>query len=150
MSVVTDINHTLNDLIQICLDGENGFKEAAEHVTDSSLKLELMDYSMQRKDFAADLKALVASTGEEPAHHGDLSASLHRAWIDVKSLFTSNDRHAVLAECERGEDAAVEAFRTAATSGLPNDYAQLIQSQFNAVKRTHDRIKALRDAAEKK
>jgi len=149
MSAVTETNSTLNDLVQICLDGEKGFAEAAEHVVDSSLKLELMDYSMQRKDFASDLKALVSSTGEEPSHSGDLSAGLHRAWIDVKALFTSNDRHAVLAECERGEDAAVEAYRNAMASGLPSDYSQLIQSQFAAVKRTHDRIKALRDAAKK-
>jgi len=149
MSTATETSSTLNDLVQICLDGEKGFKEAAEHVADSSLKLELMDYSMQRRDFAADLQALVSRSGEEPSHSGDISAGLHRVWIDVKAAFTGHDRHAVLAECERGEDAAVEAYKTALSHGLSSDIAQLIQSQANAVKRTHDRIKALRDAAKK-
>jgi len=147
MSTTTEMTSTLNDLVQICLDGEKGFAEAASRVNDSSLKLELMDYSKQRRDFAADLKAVVARSGDEPSHSGDVSAALHRVWIDVKAAFTGNDRHAVLAECERGEDAAVKAYEDAIGHGLSSDVGQLVQSQASAVKRTHDRIKALRDAA---
>src|SRR5687768_1950152 len=101
MAVTTEVNSTLNDLIQICIDGEKGFAEAAEHVEDPSLKLELSDYSMQRHDFAADLQSLVSASGEEPSHHGDTAGGLHRAWMNVKTKFTSNDRAAILAECER-------------------------------------------------
>jgi uncharacterized protein (TIGR02284 family) len=147
MSVATETTSTLNDLIQICLDGEKGFAEAADHVKDASLKRELMEYSTQRRDFAADLQSVVAGKGGEPSTHGDASAGLHRAWINVKAVFTSNDRHAVLAECERGEDSAVAAYKKAQSSGMVSDAAQLVQSQASAVKRTHDRIKALRDAA---
>ena len=147
MAVTTDVNSTLNDLVQICVDGEKGFAEAAEHVEDASLKLELTDYSQQRHDFAADLQSLVQASGDEPSHGGDIIGGLHRAWIDIKTKLAGNDRHAVLAECERGEDAAVKAYQKALDSGLPVDYSQLVQSQYTAVKRTHDRIKALRDAA---
>jgi uncharacterized protein (TIGR02284 family) len=147
MAVTTEVNSTLNDLIQVCIDGEKGFAEAAEHIEDPSLKLELTDYSMQRRDFAADLQSLVSATGEEPAHSGDTSASLHRAWMNLKTKFTSNDRAVILTECERGEDVAVEEYQKALDKGLPVDYSQLVQSQFSAVKRTHDRIKALREAA---
>ena len=149
MSTTAEATHVLNDLIHICLDGEKGFAAAAEKVSDSSLKLELMDYSMQRRDFAADLQSMVASAGEDPTNSGDVAGGLHRAWINVKSLFTSDDRYSILAECERGEDSAVAEYRKAVESDLPTDYAQLVQSQASAVKRTHDRIKALRDAAKK-
>lgn len=147
MAVTTEVTSTLNDLVQVCIDGEKGFAAAAEHVEDASLKLELLDYSLQRRDFAADLQSLLTATGEDPSTHGDLSAGLHRAWIDLKTAFTSNDRAAVLSECERGEDVAIEAYQKALEGGLPVDYSQLVQSQYSAVKRTHDRIKALRDAA---
>src|SRR5262245_20500965 len=125
MSVTTEVTSTLNDLIQICCDGEKGFAEAAEHVDDASLKLELTDYSLQRHDFAADLQSLVLASGEEPANHGDVAGALHRAWIDLKTKFSSNDRAAILAECERGEDAAVKAYEEAMEKGLPVDYSQL-------------------------
>jgi uncharacterized protein (TIGR02284 family) len=147
MAVTTEVNSTLNDLIQICTDGEKGFADAAEHVEDASLKLELTDYSLQRHDFAADLQSLVQASGEEASHSGDTTGALHRAWIDIKAKFAGNDKAAILAECERGEDAAVKAYEKALEKGLPVDYSQLVQSQYTAVKRTHDRIKALRDAA---
>ncbi len=149
MSTATETSSLLNDLVKICLDGEKGFAEAANRLKDSPLKAELMDYSNQRRDFAADLNALVARDGDTPSQSGDLSAGLHRAWIDVKAVFTGNDPHAILAECERGEDSAVAAFEKALESGLTGDSLQLVQSQSVAVKRTHDRVKALRDAAKK-
>ncbi len=149
MSTATETSSTLNDLVQICLDGEKGFAEAANRTTDPALKVELMDYSKQRRDFAADLKSLVARNGDKPSESGNLSAGLHRVWIDVKAVFTGNDRHAILAECERGEDSAVAAYKNAQDGGLSSDVLQLVQSQFFAVKRTHDRIKTLRDAVKK-
>ena len=63
MAVAAQVTETLNELIQICFDGEKGFAEAAEHVGDASLKLELNDYSRQRHDFAADLQSLVLADG---------------------------------------------------------------------------------------
>jgi uncharacterized protein (TIGR02284 family) len=34
----------------------------------------------------------------------------HRAWMDIKSTFTSNDEEAILSEVIRGEKAASEAY----------------------------------------
>ncbi len=150
MAISTETVGTLNDLTQICLNGEQGFAEASEHVADSALKLELSDYSLQRRDFAADLQSLVESSGEMSAQHGSVAAALHRTWMGVKSAVGGDPRHEVLAECERGEDEAVEAYEKALNAALPLDYQQLVQSQFSAVKRTHDRIKSLRDEAASK
>lgn len=149
MAVSTEVNSTLNDLIQICADGEKGFAEAAEHVDDASLKLELTDYSLQRHDFAADLQSLVQASGEEPSHGGDFKGTLHRAWLDVKAAFSSHDAAAVLAECERGEDAALKAYRQALEKDLIDPVTRdLVSRQFVDVKATHDRVKELRDRTE--
>ena len=69
--------------------------------------------------------------------------------MNVKSALGGNDKHAILAECERGEDAAEEAYRKAMGTSLPSDYNDLVLKQFQTVQRTHDRIKQLRDAADK-
>lgn len=142
-----EIASTLNELVQTCLDGQNGFESAAGAIEDPSLKSELMGFSAQRRDFATDLQNLVSSLGESPKESGSVAATLHRGWINIKTAVTTKDRHAVLAECERGEDSAVASYRKAIESGLPGDYAQTIRSQHDAVKRTHDRVKALRDTS---
>ena len=149
MGVTYDVTSTLNELIETCIDGQKGFETAAKAVDDAALKSELSGYSDQRRDFATDLKSLVASFGEEPAEHGHVAAVVHRGWINLKNAVSTSDRYAILAECERGEDYAVAQYRKAQGAGLPPEYSQVVQTQFAAVQRTHDRVKALRDAAKR-
>ena len=40
-----------------------------------------------------------------------MAGALHRGWVDVKSAVTDHSDHAILAECERGEDAAKKNYR---------------------------------------
>lgn len=147
MKVAHYISETLNDLVQICIDGDKGFSAAVELLDDAQLKRELVEFSLTRRRFASEIQALVAQEGEDPAKTGDTSAALHRGWMNVKTLISRNDRYAVLAECERGEDSAVEAYRNALNSDLPPDVSIVIQRQATEIQRAHDRIRSLRDSA---
>lgn len=138
---------TLNSLIETLKDGQNGFREAAEASDDSTLKQTLSEYSLQRSRFAGELQAQVVVLGEsDPEDSGSVIAAVHRGWIDLKAAVTSHDRHAILAECERGEDSAVAAYRKALEADLPADVRQTVAAQQAEVQQAHDRIKALRDA----
>ncbi len=149
MTVSTEAAKTLNNLIETCIDGQNGFKTAADALQSTELANELRNYSEQRRQFAVRLQDLVGVSDEKPATHGSASAALHRGWMNLRTAIGSNDRHAILAECERGEDSAVEAYRDAISDdSLPPVARELVQSQFGAVKSTHDRIKALRDSSQ--
>ena len=141
-----NINSTLNNLIQTCKDGQNGFKEAAEGVERSDMKSLFYECSQQRAQFAGELQAEVRKLGGEPAEDGSFSGTLHQGWIDLKSAITGQDEEAILNECERGEDSAVKAYKDALEEDLPANTRSLVQTQANAVQATHDRIKKLRDA----
>jgi uncharacterized protein (TIGR02284 family) len=147
MALTHDVTDTLNELIQICRDGDAGFTAAAEAVDDPALRSELVEYSAQRRRFAEELQFRVASTGEDPVERGSIAGALHRGWIDLRTAIATNDRYAILSECERGEDAAVAAYRKAMESELPPEYDTIVQLQSEDVLRTHDRVKALRDRA---
>jgi uncharacterized protein (TIGR02284 family) len=148
MSTATSgIRSTVNKLIEICLDGEQGFEAAANAVTDPDLKIEFMRYSRQRLEFAGDLQRLLASLGEEPVSHGSAAGAVHRGWMSLKQSLTGHDnRHAVLAECERGEDSAVQAYRSAMEEPLPEEVLDTIGTQYQELLMAHDRIRSLRDA----
>jgi uncharacterized protein (TIGR02284 family) len=62
-------------------------------------------------------------------------------------MFTGKDRHALLASCEYGEDAAQRAYEDALESDapLPTDVRQLIVSQKASLRNSHDMIKKYRD-----
>ena len=62
-------------------------------------------------------------------------------------MATTNDEAAILNECERGEDSAKEAYKDALKQPLPANVMETVQTQYVAVQSAHDRVKALRNAA---
>ena len=138
----------LNDLIETLKDGQEGFKQAAESVSNSQLKSLFRDYSQQRSRFATALQSEAKRHGEtDPETSSSATGALHRGWINLKSAITGGDEHAILAECERGEDAAVEQYKKALDNGLSPTAQELVSRQFAEIKAAHDRIRGLRDAA---
>lgn len=137
----------LNDLIEICQDGHHGFATAAEDAEDQDLRSIFEQYAMERSRFATELQTRIRSLGGDPDQHGSVSGKLHRGWIDLKSAIASNEPHAVLAECERGEDAAVKAYREALEKDLDLATRDIIARQYSSIQSAHDRVKQLRDSA---
>lgn len=137
---------TLNNLIETCKDGENGFREAAEGVQDASLRTVFTEFQQQRAQYASQLQQEVARLGKAPETTGSVAAAIHRGWINLKSAVTGKDDHAILAECERGEDSAVKNYQQALGEDLPSDLRSVVQQQFDGIKMAHDRVKALRDS----
>ncbi len=138
---------TLNNLIETCKDGQNGFKEAAEGVERADLKSLFYECSQQRSQFVGELQSLVREFGGDPENSGSVAAAIHRGWINIKSAVTGKDETAILNECERGEDSAVSSYKDALEEDLPANARTTVQNQANTVKATHDKIKGLRDSA---
>lgn len=149
MAQEKEILSTINSLIETLKDGQEGFRQAAEGVQDPELKLLFNEFSMQRSRFAGELQSEAIGLGEsKPEDSGSATGAMHRAWIDLKSAITSKDDHAILAECERGEDSAIKEYRDAMEKEeLSSPVRNLISRQYTEVQSAHDRIKQLRDAA---
>src|SRR5205807_10158071 len=143
-----EITSTINNLIETLKDGQEGFKQAAEGVKDPRLKSLFNEYSQQRSRFATELQSQARSLGEpEPETSSSAAGAVHRSWINLKSAVTRGDDHAILAECERGEDSAVEQYEKAMKQNLPAPLRDIVSRQYSEVKNAHDRIKNLRDTA---
>lgn len=148
MSQKKETLSTINRLIETLKDGQEGFREASEAVQNSQLKSQLAEYSLQRSRFAGELQNYAISLGEhDPEDTSSTAGALHRAWINIKSAVTSRDDHAILSECERGEDSAVAEYKKAMESELPSPAADIISRQYTDVKAAHDHVKSLRDAS---
>jgi uncharacterized protein (TIGR02284 family) len=139
----------LNGLVSTCRDGQEGFRTASECVAeDPELKMLLSSFSLQRSKFAGELETELINMGE---HHPETegpsaSGAAHRGWISLKAAMTRADNHAILAECERGEDAAVAEYNKALTHEIPDPVREIVQRQRQEVVATHNTIRALRDA----
>ncbi|MDQ6655016.1 MAG: PA2169 family four-helix-bundle protein [Verrucomicrobiota bacterium] len=148
MSQNKEVISTLNSVIETLKDGQEGFRQASEAVKDSQLKTLFGELSLQRSKFAGELQNHIIQMGDsDPESTSSTAGALHRAWINMKSAITSMDDHAILAECERGEDSAVAEYKKAMDAELPGPARDIISRQYTDIKAAHDQVKALRDAA---
>jgi uncharacterized protein (TIGR02284 family) len=139
-----EVHGVLNDLIETCKDGEQGFRTAAEKAKESSLKSLFTKYSLQRAEYGRELQALVTQMGGDPATSGHVSASLHRGWMNLKEALAKNEDKALIEECEAGEDAALKNYREARTKALPVSVTTTLQRQSTGVEEAHRTLSDLK------
>ena len=138
MAQQKEIISTINSLIETLKDGQEGFKQAAEGVSNPNLKSLFRDYSQQRLRFATALQVEAQRNGEtDPETSSSATGALHRGWINLKSAVTGGDEHAILAECERGEDSAVAEYKKALADGLSPSAQEVVSRQFAEIKAAH-------------
>ena len=142
-----EVIDTLNDLIETCKDGEEGFLTCAEDIQRTDLK-PIFERAAQRcAEAARVLQMEVGKLGGRPEVKGSLAGSAHRRWVDVKSAITGKDDKAVLAECERGEDVAKLSYQKALEKDLPPEIRAIVEEQFQGVLQNHDMVRQLEKTA---
>jgi uncharacterized protein (TIGR02284 family) len=137
----------LQELVDTCRDGQNGYRDAADHVTDSHLREFFNEQSLARAGFAGELEQEIIRLGKaDPDTSGTAAAGIRRAWIDFKSELGGGDA-TILASVESGEDSAKATFEKALQDpNLPEDLASLIRRQLASIVAAHDHVRSLRDA----
>ena len=132
----------LEKLIAVCKDGAEGFQIAANEVHSSALQSLFQGYSLQRLRFSRELGTAASALGKNVAAE---AGSVGRTWMTPDPA-TARDEQAVLAECERGEDAAVAAYAMAAEEPeLPPAVRAMIAAQAIEVKVAHTEIHGRRN-----
>ena len=140
-----DLISTLNNLVETSRDGEEGFRTSAEHAKDAQLKSLFQNRADSCAAAVRELQDIVQAQGGKPTESSSVSGTLHRRWVDIKSMVTGRDDVAILNEVERGEDVAVASYKKALAQPLPSDVQALVERQYQGVLRNHDQIKQLRN-----
>jgi len=144
-----EIIEILNDLIEVCNDGKEGFKVCAYNAKIESLKLRtlLVERSRECGLAAEALTSLVQDEGGVPVSGTTASGTLHRGWLNVKTAIAGKTNRAVLEECKRGEDVAKSTYQKALAKNLPPSIRLLVERQYQGVLNNHMQIKKLCDEA---
>jgi uncharacterized protein (TIGR02284 family) len=140
----------LQNLIETARDGEEGFQLAAKHTESAELKAVFTRLGTARSVAVAELQQLEHQHGKvEADHSGSVTGGLHRAWINLRTVVASRNDQAILEEAERGEDAAVEAWRSALHpegAPLPRSVTTVLEPQLSRILASHHEVRAARDS----
>lgn len=149
METTTETIEILNDLVLIHNDRIEGYGRAlheAEQI-DAELKKLFLNMIDDSRKIKSSIANEVQVLGGEVENGTTSSGKIYRAWMDVKAAFTGHTRKAILSNCEAGEDAAQRAYNHALDNDdLPGYVREMLIMQQASLKKSHDKIKSLRDS----
>lgn len=134
----------LNNLIEICKDGEKGYREASEGIQNGYFQVLFSEYSRQRRKFASQLQMHVRDLGGEPDRKGSLVGTIHRGWMNLKSALDRNNDDLIVSECVRGEESALKNYEYALKQALPAEIKSLLEAHFLEIRATQRRVEAMK------
>jgi uncharacterized protein (TIGR02284 family) len=140
----------LNELIKINNDRVEGYNTASEETDSGDLISLFAGLSSTSQKNLSELRSEVGKLGGKPEGGSGITGKFFRAWMDVKTTLTGNDRSTILNSCEFGEDKALEAYEHVFenhSDQLSVVQLEMIRKQQSALQADHDKVKALRDAA---
>jgi len=143
--------HSLGRLARINVTAAKGFNVTAENAKNRGLKVLLKSFAQERAQFAADLlsemeKLKPGSSAKETVSLSRMLGSFHRGWINIKSAMTigqPSTERVVLSEVQRGEAVARSRYKDVLEKGLPEPMRQMVQQQFEEIKKDGQRIDRL-------
>jgi uncharacterized protein (TIGR02284 family) len=133
----------LNELIETCENGIEGFKTASEAVQSPAAKALFVSRLPNIMSGESELKAEVRRLGGNPDQSGSIVGAIHRGWIDLKAAVTGKNEEAVVMECERGEEHAAHVYEDALQKDLPFDTRAIVERQYRGVVENLERVRAL-------
>lgn len=141
-----EVVDNIQKLHQANIDSVEGFREAADSISDSKLAVEFRKWARERHQQASELAKIVECSGDVVDRESSWLADLHRAYMSLRTALSSDDKYAILAEAERGEDQIKQAYEDVLKDTPGSAVNDVLQKQYAQVKATHDQVRDLRDA----
>jgi uncharacterized protein (TIGR02284 family) len=137
----------LNDLLQLNLDSQNGYKTAADALRNKDYAERFHQYAQERQQNADELTQLLRANGHTGSKAGTLSGLFHQGWLNLEALLAAGDA-ALLADCERADALILSAYQDVMGKTTNEGLLDLLRRQFTVIRDAHDYVKTLRGALE--
>jgi uncharacterized protein (TIGR02284 family) len=135
----------INNLIEANRDAQQGYRDAAGKVTDPTLHTYFNERSLERGQYAAELKNELQRLGKSDiSNSGTALGAIRRAWMDLKANLGGGD-HAILSSLEAAEDSVKQAYQEAMREPVPGNLSAIVRTQAQNIFSAHDYIRSLRD-----
>ncbi len=137
----------LNNLLELNLDGQSGYKTAAEVLSNPDYATLFHQYAQEREQNSSQLIKLIQYSGYTADKMGSLPGLLHQGWLNLESLLTQGDAP-IFAECERADELTLAAYQDTMGKITREELLEILRKQFTDIRNAYTRVKALRAALE--
>ncbi len=133
---------TIQRLIEICSERENGYKTAAHYIGDHRMAEVLENLAIQSRSFKGTLIS-IASYAKSDAEEHPLEDTFGN-WMDFKTDVTDSNRTDLIAFCEAGEKKAIAAYEEALENMVTDRHIEEVQAQLLQIKNTLELLNELK------
>ncbi len=142
-----EVQKELNRLYAITEAGEKGFATAAANVHNRGAKILMKSFAQQRATFKNQILAEIQRLDKNNKPGSSIPGMVHRGRVAIYAAMTIQveDREmTILKEAVVGERAAVRAYARALDKDLSPEIHQLVQHQFEEVKKVSEQVNLMR------
>ncbi|GAB1267838.1 hypothetical protein NBRC116493_10910 [Aurantivibrio infirmus] len=135
----------VNDIITICRDGKNFYRQAAQAVDDQALKNIFNGMADIRQDLVDELEPQVTYRGIDVAEFGSISGTIKIWYINAKEKFGDFGDRRFISQLTETESRTLNVMKAAVKAVDDNQLAGKLSSKIASIQMTYDRMKALKD-----
>ena len=119
MTTQTQTEQALNVCLRTLNNAQEGFQTAATVASSKDLITILTRLGESRGRMATEVRSMITEIGGRPTSSASLSGKAHQGWMKIRSTLAGNSDVALLDECIRGEQFAVEALEGELQEDIP-------------------------------
>src|SRR5580658_207625 len=87
-----EVEETLRSVIQVLIDGQQGFEQIGEHLKDETLRRYFAAESLKRAQFRGDIEEVLHQEGvHDVKESGTVGGGIQRTWGDIKAHLGGGD-----------------------------------------------------------
>lgn len=102
----------LQKLLEMNYDAEKEYRSAREQAENPLLKEFFKKQAVRKNHFATEIDRYIHSLNADPREKGSKMGTLHRTWINLKSMFDKDSDQVLLKEAHRGEKDSIEEYES--------------------------------------
>ncbi|HJU08666.1 MAG TPA: PA2169 family four-helix-bundle protein [Rhodanobacteraceae bacterium] len=143
---MTNLIPTLQEIAQICRDGNAFYHDAAEKMQDDDLRVAVQEVGRIRGALCEDIHAWLRQKGEEPSAGGTFYGTLHKLYADLRARLAIDSDRIYVAELEEAEDRLLHSLEQAILAVEPAKARAVLRQYMPAARAAHERMRMLKQA----
>ncbi|HEY3521744.1 MAG TPA: PA2169 family four-helix-bundle protein [Rhodanobacteraceae bacterium] len=141
---MTELIPTLQEIAQICCDGNAFYGDAAEKIQDPRLREVVLEVGRTRGALCRDIHARLRENGERPGGTGTFYGTLHKLYADLRARFAEDGDRIYVAELEEAEDRLLHSLESATLTVEPAEARAVLRQYMPVARAAHERMRALK------